>query len=276
MIDMQQLVQKSVMRLLSPLARLLLRHGISHAEFSNWAKQAFVREAEKHFSVDDTKKPTVSRIAVVTGINRKEVKRIQELPEEERSSMSRNNRAARVVTGWLQDDEFLDANNKPKPLTYGSTEQGFNLLVKRYSGDVPARAILDELVRVGTVSRDEKDEITLVRQGYIPHESKEEMLRIFGESAADLLDTLDHNLSSEAGPSRFQLSVVYDNISTESLHQFKQLSKTKATELLKELDRFLSTHDKDINETIEEEGRYRTGLGIYLIEQEIETEETHD
>lgn len=273
---MHELVQKSVMQLLSPLARLLLRHGISHAEFSSWAKQAFVREAEKHFSVDDNKKPTVSRIAVVTGINRKEVKRIQELPEEERSSLSRNNRAARVVTGWLQDDEFHDAAGKAKPLTYGNTEEGFNLLVKRYSGDVPARAILDELVRVGTVSRGENDEITLVRQGYIPHESKEEMLRIFGESATDLLDTLDHNLSSDTGPSRFQLSVVYDNISTQSLQQFKQLSKTKSTELLKELDRFLSTRDKDINESIEEEGRYRTGLGIYLIEQEIETEEHHD
>lgn len=273
---MHQLVQKSVMQLLSPLVRLLLRHGISHAEFSNWAKQAFVHEAEKHFSVDEKKKPTVSRIAVVTGINRKEVKRLQELPEEERVSLSRNNRAARVVTGWLQDTEFLNAEGKPKPLNYGTADEGFNLLVKRYSGDVPVRAILDELVRVGTVSRDKDDAVTLIRSGYVPHESKEEMLRIFGESATDLLDTLDHNLSSDAGHSRFQLSVVYDNISSKSLQQFKQLSRTKATELLKELDRFLSAKDKDINENIEEEGRYRTGLGIYLVEQEIETDKHDD
>ncbi len=273
---MHQLVQKSVMQLLSPLARLLLRHGISHAEFSSWAKQAFVREAEKNFSVDEKKKPTVSRIAIVTGINRKEVKRIQELPEEERSSMSRNNRAARVVTGWLQDQAFLDNDGKPKPLHYGEIDKGFNLLVKRYSGDVPARAILDELVRVGTVSRDAQDQVTLVRHGYVPHESQEEMLRIFGESATDLLDTLDHNLSSDADQSRFQLSVVYDNISTESLQEFKQLSRTKATELLKELDRFLSSRDKDINQDIEEEGQFRTGLGIYLVEQKIETDEHHD
>jgi len=134
------------MHQLSPLVRLLLRHGISHAEFSNWAKQAFVWEAEKHFGVENQKKPTVSRIAVVTGINRKEVKRIQELPDEERQAPSHNNRAARVVTGWLQDSSFHNEEGKPTSLHYGEIDQGFNLLVRRYSGDVPARAILDGLV----------------------------------------------------------------------------------------------------------------------------------
>ncbi len=272
---MHQLIQKSVMRLLSPLARLLLRHGVSHAEFSNWAKQAFVWEAEKHFGVNEKKKPTVSRIAVVTGINRKEVKRIQELPDEERETPTHNNRAARVVTGWLQDKDFLDSEGEPQPLRYGVSDAGFNLLVRRYSGDVPVRAVLDELVRVGTVSRDNND-ITLQQRGYVPHKSKEEMIRIVGESAADLLETLDHNLACKPEHSRFQLSVVYDNISTDGLRSFRKLSRTKANVLLKELDQFLASRDKDINKNTEEDGQFRVGLGIYLIEQDLEADEEDD
>ncbi|MBX2825113.1 MAG: hypothetical protein KTR33_10320 [Gammaproteobacteria bacterium] len=273
---MHQILQQSVMRLLSPLVRLLLRHGVSHAEFANWAKQAFVWEAEKNFGVDDHKKPTVSRIAVVTGINRKEVKRIQDLPEEERQAPSHNNRAARVVTGWLQDTSFHDADGKPAALRYGETDQGFNLLVRRYSGDVPARAILDELIRVGTVARADNDQVTLLQQGYVPHESKEEMIRIVGESAADLFETLDHNLASAPENSRFQLSVAYDNISADSLRQFKKLSKHSATELLKELDKFLASHDQDLNDENTDDGRYRAGLGIYLIEENLETDTRHE
>ena len=151
---MREILQKSVTKLLHPLVRLLLRHGVSHAEFSDWAKQAFVKEAGEHFGVSD-KKPTVSRIAIVTGINRKEVKRIQELPEQASTTSSKHNRAARVVTGWLQDKDFHDKSGNPRSLEYGEANQEFNLLVKRHSGDVPARALLDELVRVGTVERTE-------------------------------------------------------------------------------------------------------------------------
>lgn len=265
-------LQKSVTRLLHPLVRLLLRHGISHAEFSDWAKQVFVREAQTNFLVND-KKPSVSRIAIVTGINRKEVKRIQELPDELAFTRSKHNRAARVITGWLQDPEFQNTNASPRPLEYGEANKDFNLLVKKYGGDVPARAVLDELVRVGTVGKNDDGVVTLLRSGYIPHESKEAMLEIFGESVADLLTTIDHNIASRATDSRLQLSVVYDNLSADSVAKFKSLSRERATELLKELDRFLSAEDRDINQKNNCDQRIRAGLGLYFIENELPVED---
>ncbi len=265
-------LQKSVARLLHPLVRLLLRHGISHAEFSDWAKQVFVREAQTNFLVDE-KKPSVSRIAIVTGINRKEVKRIQELPDEQAFTRSKHNRAARVVTGWLQDPDFQNPDESPRSLEYGEANKDFNLLVKKYGGDVPARAVLDELVRVGTVGRAENGMITLLRSGYVPHESKEAMLEIFGESVADLLTTIDHNIASPASDSRLQLSVVYDNLSAQSVAEFKSLSRERATELLRELDRFLSAEDRDLNQTENNGQRIRAGLGLYLIENELPVED---
>ena len=271
---MHERLQQAVIRLVSPLVRLLLRHGVSHAEFSSWAKLAYVREAQTNFGVGD-KKPTTSRIAVMTGINRKEVKRILELPQAVDAGDAKHNRAARVVTGWLQDSDFSDADGRPKPLAYGDPDQGFNLLVKRYSGDVPARAVLDELTRVGTVARADST-VTLTQSGYVPHESEEAMLDLLGESASDLLHTLDHNLAHPAADARLQLSVVYDNLPAECLNDFRQISRKQSIELLKSLDQYLATHDRDANPDSEGHGRYRAGLGLYLIEHELEPEQSDD
>jgi len=269
-------LQKSVSHMLYPLIRLLLRHGVTHAEFADWAKKVYVTEAKRNFGVNE-KPPTVSRIAIVTGINRKEVKRLQELPVEQTQDSTKRNRAARVITGWLQDTEYHDESGQPRALDYGEADKEFNLLVKQYSGDVPARAVLDELVRVGTVSRTSEGQVKLVRSAYVPYESAQDMLDIFAESAADLLETLDHNLSSPATNSRLQLSVAYDNLSAETVGQFRKLSREKATLLLKQLDKFLSTHDRDTSEQSDAGGRYRAGLGIYLIENEVKTDDSeHD
>ena len=64
---MQDSIRKPVAKLLAPLTRLLMRHGISHAEFANWAKLSFISQAVNHFGVRD-QKPSVSRIAIVPGL----------------------------------------------------------------------------------------------------------------------------------------------------------------------------------------------------------------
>ena len=241
---MHESLQKAVTRVLTPLARLLLRHGVSHAEFSNWAKQAYVDVAATHFGIKG-KAPSVSRIAIVTGINRKEVKRIRDLPADVGTGVAKHNRAVRVVTGWLQDREFLTSRGRPRVLVYGDAEESFNRLVRRHGGDVPARAMLDELVRVGTV-RSEGGRVTLVRQGYVPHESESAMLELFATSATDLLTTLDHNLSGE-GERRLQMSVAYDNVTGEGIEAFRALGAERGLALLRELDAMLREHDRDVS-----------------------------
>ena len=268
---MSSTLQKAVTRVLSPLVRLLLRHGVSHGEFSSWAKQAYVNEASQHFGLNE-KMPTVSRMAIVTGINRKEVKRLLDLPSEIEPGIAKHNRALRVVTGWLQDSEF-HTNSEPSVLTYGDVDDTFNELVRRYGGDVPARALLDELVRVGTV-RQSGSEVELLTHGYVPHESQEAMLDLFATSASDLLETLEYNLS-DINHNRLQLSVAYDNVSDEGLQAFQTLGRDKAMLLLRELDDWLKQHDLG-NEAPESGKKNRVGLGLYLIESSKETQNEHD
>lgn len=292
---MHEPLQKAVLRVLSPLVRLLLRHGVSHAEFANWAKQAYVDEAAARFGING-KGPSVSRIAIVTGINRKEVKRIRDLPADVNTGVAKHNRAVRVVTGWLQDPDFSTPGGGPRQLVYGDATESFNRLVRRHGGDVPARAMLDELVRVGTVAL-EDGTVTLLQQGYVPHESESALLDLFAISATDLLNTLDHNLAG-VGDRRLQMSVAYDNVTLAGADSFRRLSAERARALLLELDSELRQHDLDIDSLADDasdgstsdarhpagsaedatdtqdSGGRRIGLGVYLIEDVYEDDDT--
>lgn len=272
--EMRTILRKSVYQMLRPLIRVLIRHGISHSEFSGWARHVYVNEAANDPSLD--KPPSQSHIAIVTGINRKEVRKLLEAPLDADPGPAKFNRATRVVTGWLQDSEFQNRDGNPAALAYGTDDAPFNRLVKRYGGDVPARAVLNELLRSGTIAKKADNLFSLIEHAYVPQKSPEEMLTLFGQHSTDLLNTLDYNLDPAHHDKRLQLSVVYDNVPEEALETFRSLSSDKALALLKELDKHLSQQDRDVNPSVTGSDRYRAGLGVYLIQDRQRSEENED
>ena len=145
------------------------------------------------------------------------------------------------------------------------------MLVKRYSGDMPARAVLDELIRVGAVERLEDARLQLVTHGYVPKHSAIDKLGILGRDVADLIDTIDHNLQHGADDPRFQRKVMYAAIPADALPAFRKLSAAQAQALLEKLDRWLAEHDvAPIAKGDEASERARVGLGIYYFEETLE------
>ncbi len=264
----------AVSRLLRPLVRLLLRNGMAYADFATLARATYVEVAASDFELPG-RKQSVSRVSVLTGINRKEVKRI--LSEPTNITPPENNRAARVISGWMRDDEFTDSAGNPSPLSWGGETSGasFEALVKKYSGDMTARSVLDELRRVGAVSLEE-DQVHLTATGYVPTTSNEELLRLSGIGITDLLETIDHNLNPERTATRLQLSVAYDDVPQHGVELFRNLSKEKSIELLNYLDSFLATQDRSVNPAVTGDNRYRTGLGIYYFEEALPVDEENE
>lgn len=268
---------EALRKILRPLVRLLLRNGVAYADFTTLVRQTFVDVASEDFDLPG-RKQSVSRISVLTGINRKEVKRLLEEPRDVRPA-TEHNRAARVVSGWIRDDQFQNNNGQPAVLSWGdlASDNSFEKLVKKYSGDMPARSVLDELIRVGAVTMIDSHKIQLGATGYVPAASNEELLRLSGEGAADLLNTIDYNLSDKKkSHSRLQLSVAYDDVPANGVELFRNLSQEKSLELLKHLDGFLATLDRSENPTVEGEGRYRTGIGIYYFEESMQDSDNTD
>ena len=261
----------AVCRLLRPLVRLLLRNGMAYADFTTLARQTYVEVAASDFELPG-RKQSVSRVSVLTGINRKEVKRILSEPNDH--SPPENNRAARVISGWMRDAEFTNPAGNPLPLSWGveASVASFEALVKKYSGDMTARSVLDELRRVGAVTL-EDDQVHLTATGYIPTTSNEELLRLSGIGIADLMETIDHNLNPEKSVTRLQLSVAYDDVPQHGVELFRNLSKEKSIELLNYLDSFLATQDRSVNPTVKGTDRFRTGLGVYYFEEALPADE---
>ena len=265
-------LSNATLRLLRPLVRIMVRYGISYGEFRDLAKQVYVQVADEDFRIEG-RKQTISRIAMLTGIQRKEVSRLLDDTSEATDPLDATyNRGIRVISGWTRDPEFLDATGAPSPLPFEGRESSFSELVKRYSGDLTARAVLDELSRVGSVERDESGVVHLVStSGYVPSSDKEAQFNIMGFSVSDLLATLDHNL--ESPETRLQLTTAYDNLPLSAVEEFRHLSSEKSLALLKQIDEWLAENDRDTNpQSTADEGRYRAGIGIYYIEEQIEDE----
>src|SRR5262245_54050670 len=99
----------AVDRLLRPLARILLRHNVSFVTFSDLAKRVFIEVAEEEFPPEG-RKQSVSRIAMLTGLSRKEVLRVKRIPPpRDGEAMAQQERSTRVISGWTGDPHFTDA-----------------------------------------------------------------------------------------------------------------------------------------------------------------------
>ncbi len=119
-------------------------------------------------------------MSALTGLSRKEVKRLHELevPDAE-SRQERYSRAVRVVSGWMNDRRFHDGEGNPSVLSLEGTRKSFGLLVKEYSGDIPTMAMLSILQDAGSVIlKDNK--VSLVRRAFIPGDDDADKIRILG------------------------------------------------------------------------------------------------
>jgi hypothetical protein len=264
----QQALNTAIAQLLRPLFRLLLRHSVSFGAFEELAKQTYVEVALNDFGIPG-KKPSISRASILSGLTRKEVQRLVSVPREASEAGERYNRAARVLTGWVRDDDFLDPNGEPRALP-ADGDTGFAALVKRHSGDMPARAVLDELVRVGAVHRRKDGLYELLTRAYVPRQSAVEKLRILGTDVADLIETIDHNVQHGAADPKFQRKVMYQSMPVDTLPAFRKLSATQSQALLEKLDRWLAAHDVDNPSENPDLPRARVGLGIYYFEERLE------
>ena len=262
----QQAINRAIAQLLRPLFRMLLRSGISYGAFDELAKRTFVDVALRDFGIAG-KKPSISRASILSGLTRKEVQRLVGEPIEGDPEIGeRYNRAARVLTGWVRDLEFLDATGEPRVLE-ADGEASFAALVRRYSGDMPARAVLDELVHVGAVQQRQDGHYELLARAYVPRKNTLEKLGILGADVADLIDTIDHNLQYGTTDPRFQRKVMYHSMPAEALTAFRKISAIHSQSLLEKLDHWLAAHDIDNPPDQPDLPRARVGVGIYYFEE---------
>ena len=200
----QERIMIALIKALKPIVRALLRSGIGFREFADVAKTAFVEVATEDYGLRG--RPTnISRVAVMTGLTRKEVKRLREASPNGAALISRRSSPADLLHFWHTDPDYLDENGVPKRLPYEGNLVSFLNLVKYCAGDVPPGAMRAELKRIGAIVERENGELEVVKRYFIPGDIDERLELGLNLGLAPLASTIAFNCDpARKGPARFQ------------------------------------------------------------------------
>ncbi len=153
-------IDKNLEQVLASLAHLLVASGYGFHNAMRMAKRAFIHAARN--VEGNSKRISIARIAATTGLTRIEVSRILRTSDQNVDPRPQN-RVAQVVQGWLTDSRYSKGSRASHALPYEGKTRSFTALVKTYSGDIPARAMLREMVRLGIVREESGGIVRLVR-----------------------------------------------------------------------------------------------------------------
>ena len=259
---MQETLRKTIRNILMPLIRTLIRNGMSYGEFDKVARKCFVDVGFSDFA-DPKKKQTVSNVAILTGLYRKEVKRLHELDADDPvgSGERQYNRVVRVLSGWINDPRFLREDGNPKDLDYDG-ENSFSELVREYSGDMPIAAMQKVMAASGNIRFVDGGKLRLLTHAYLPSDDPQEKLEILGADTRELIETIDFNLTAKREDLRFQRKASNPTVDPNAIPQIKQFMRRKGQAFLEEVDLYLAQHETSGNDGIE------LSVGVYYHEPE--------
>jgi len=230
-------------RLLEPVARLLLRSGVTWKEFSEVAKSVFVQVATDEFGIRG--RPTnLSRVAILTGINRREVARQRALDSaDEVQAPVFLNAAQRLLSGWYQNPDYVDSAGMARPIPVEGPAPSFVDLCARYSGDLPSSALLKELRSVGAVRNDPDGRLRAAARTYIPLQLDPDKILRAGDVLNDIGTTVVHDLIAQPGvPLRFERRAENDNVDPAVLPAFHAFLAREGQAFLEKVDDWLTRH----------------------------------
>lgn len=259
-----QLLQRAIKHMLKPLIKFLINKQITLPTLVEIIKSAYVEVAEKDFPVKE-KAPTDSRINLLTGVHRKDVKRLRDQDDIHKPSERLSINSLMLAT-WMSESPYCkNGTSIPLPAT---GEVSFESLANLYSRqNIRASSILENWLNLGWIKQDEEGLLTLQQDELQANQLTEDQLYFFAENLADHLATSTGNLVNKH--KQFERAVFYNGLSAESIKHLNKASKEQAMAMLKNLNKeaiALQKADKRADTT-----KYRFRFGSYF-----HTDQQHD
>ncbi len=226
----------AIHRVLSPVVRVMLGHEITLPMAIELLKRVFVEVAERDFRLDK-KGSTDSRISLITGVHRKDVKRLRELPHVEADLPPKVSLSAQIVATWITGPEWINDKGAPRPLprlARRGNGASFETLVASISQDIRPRSVLDEWLRLGVVQINADDEVVLTSNAFVPRDGIEEKLAYYGHNLGDHAAAAADNVLGAPRP-WFERSVHHVSLSEAQIEQLRQRAAELGMQLLTEL-----------------------------------------
>jgi len=263
----------AIRRILRPVVRLLMRHQIQLPSLLEMVKEVYVEEAERSFRLEE-KSPSDSRIHVLTGVHRKDVRRIRNQEKGDDAAPPAVSLAGRIVAYWTGDLHYSDEKGVPLELpkkTDGDLPSFETLVAGICRQDIRPRTILDELVSLGVVEEDE-DSVRLNMDAFIPEQGFDEKCYYLGRNTSDHLTAAVDNVSGGEAPFP-ERSVYYDGLSKAAVDELKTLARVEGMKTLKKVNQQALKLKKSSGVPSE---RYRMNFGLYYFSTPQEPENEHE
>jgi hypothetical protein len=261
------LVLRAFRLLLQPVVRILVRSGVTWKEAAQVCKTTFVEIATEEFGLHG--RPTnMSRVAIMTGLSRRDVSRIRKLlASEEPVDFSYMNSATRLLTAWHLDAAYLDKSGKPLEIPFAG-DPGFTTLVHKYAGDIAPITMVRELQRVGAVKELADGMLRVLKRFYMPLTLDADAVLRGGSVLRDLGNTIDYNLVRNFDEAtRFEGRATNEHVRVADVPAFRAFLEVEAQAFLERVDAWLSRHEPPENS----ERKYKTtrlGIGVYQIQDD--------
>lgn len=267
--SLQNRLMQCVAHCMRPMARVLLRSGIGFPQFAEIAKLAFLLEAQAE--KDSRGRGTnLSRVAIKTGLSRKEVARLtRKLSKGAKSTRLdqavdfQSLHAERVLQLWHADSRFVDKRGAPRELAIADGDVNFSDLVKAAGGDLPAGAVKAELLAAGAVAELEDGSLRPIKRHFVPADVGEELLVGFTHMIIPVLEGVARNTDERCNTPFIQRLVYSDRLSPDAAPLFRRVAREQVTGFVQSVDDWLSA-----NEVPDAEVRQmcRYGIGVFYFE----------
>ena len=248
--------------LLRPLVRTLISRGISATAFYKLVKAVYVEVAKEDFQIDG--KITDSRISLLTGVHRRDVKSILDNPDTVwEATRAKTATIATVLGQWIARPEYLTEAGAPKALPKTAAEgESFESLVRLVNTDIRPRTVLDELVRQGLVHETEDGLLQVADKAVLGPASEDHKLVFFASNVGDHLAAASENLLSETSPF-YERAVFYNGLSAQSVDAIEASARARAQGLLEEINDTSSDLQKQDRKVKAPKERFRLGVYFY-------------
>jgi len=261
--QIQEKLLDGVFGVVCSIARIFLRYSLGYREFSDISKAAFVQVATDDYGIRG--RPTnISRVAVMTGMTRKEVKRIRDLGHGFGDAfLSRRNPLAELLHYWNTDAEYCDSEGDPKALPFEGSDISFWSLVRRCAGDIPPGAMRTELKRVGAVHETPDGLLNVVTREHFPKDAKGRLLIGINHGLRQLSATVAFNSDPNQAVTRSQKFVDSPMISKRLLPELQKELDRKIMEFAVSIDDRFSEVERESKESSDDD-LVSIGVGIYF------------
>ncbi len=267
--------QAALARILRPVARAMIAHGVTLAAATEVLKQAFY-DAAGDVSPGESKL-TDSRISLLTGLHRKDVRRLkqQTSPSTKRSLL---NACTLVISYWCTAQLYIDSKGKPLVLQRAADVQqpGFDDLVRDSRVDLPPATVLDALLREGAISIDSQTgAVQLVQEVFIANPDSEAMISAYEKNLhTHLLAATENLLSGDKDRRNFERAAHFSHLSEASIAELVEESERRSAQLLSELNRkAMELQNRDRN-TAAAKGKF--SIGAYVLGRHSKTGDDGD